>query len=210
MRPRFHPEATLVRTVLWQRLDEPWVERCTLVAGGPRPRARWILDGTVLGSMNGEPIDIRYGVFCREDWTTSEVAVTAMLGTRVREIELVRDKGRWYIDATKAPELGEGLDVDLGFTPATNTLPIRRLGLDVGDSHEIQVAWVRFPEMTVEPFRQRYTRLSERQYLYESLGGSGFKAELSVDDLGLVVTYPGLWERSADAGDPPGLRSSTG
>ena len=208
MRPRFHPESNLVRTVLWRRVDEPWMERCTLLAGGGRPSATWILDGTVLGSSNGEPIDVRYSVFCHEDWTTSEVVVSAILGTWVVGVELVRDKGRWYVDANRSPDLGEGADVDLGFTPATNTLPIRRLGLDVGASAEILTAWVRFPEFTVEPFPQRYTRLSERRYLYESLT-SDFTAELEVDDQGLVIAYPGLWEREAEANASANATPST-
>jgi uncharacterized protein len=209
MTPRFHPASNAVRTVLWRRLDEPWVERCTLLAGGGRPSAQWILDGTVLGTSDDEPVDVRYSVFCHEDWTTSEVVVSAILGTRVVGVELVRDKGRWFVDATRSPELGEGADVDLGFTPATNTLPIRRLGLDVGASAEILTAWVRFPELTVEPFPQRYTRLAQRRYLYESLT-SGFTAELEADDLGLVVSYPGLWEREAEASAAANAAPATG
>jgi uncharacterized protein len=208
MSPRFHADSNLVRTVLWRRTDEPWTERCTLLAGG-RPSATWILDGNVLGTSPGEPIDVRYSVSCHEDWTTSEVVVTAIIGTRVVGVELARDKGHWYIDADRSLELGEGADVDLGFTPSTNTLPIRRLGLDVGASAEILTAWVRFPELTVEPFPQRYTRLAERRYLYESLT-SDFRAELDVDDLGLVNRYPGLWERVAEAGASVNATPSTG
>lgn len=201
MRPRFPPEVQLLRAVLWKRVDEDWVERCTVLRGGHRGSASWILDGAVIGSSDGEPLDVRYGVFCHEDWATAEVAVTAMIGTRVHELKVVRDKDRWFLDATVSPELRGSLDVDLGFSPATNTLPIRRLGLDVGDSSEIQATWVRFPEMTVEPFPQRYTRLAERVYLYESLT-SDFKAQLSVDELGLVVEYEGVWERRAESNAP--------
>jgi hypothetical protein len=209
MRPRFHTESNLVRTVLWRRMDEPWTERCTLLAGGGRPSATWILDGNVLGTSNGEPIDVRYSVSCHEDWSTSEVVVSAIIGTRVVGVELARDKARWYIDANRSVELEEGADVDLGFTPATNTLPIRRLGLEVGASAEILTAWVRFPELTVEPFPQRYTRLGERRYLYESLT-SDFRAELDVDDLGLVNRYPSLWERVAEAGASVNATPPTG
>ncbi len=93
----------------------------------------------------------------------------------------------------------EGLvDVDLGFTPATNTLPIRRLTRAVGEAVDVTAAWVRFPELTVEPLPQRYVRLDERRYRYASSGGA-FVAELEVDDLGLVVRYEGGWERVAVA-----------
>ncbi len=87
-------------------------------------------------------------------------------------------------------------DVDLGFTPATNTLPIRRLDLPIGAQSEITAAWVKFPELTVQPLNQRYTRLSGTLYCYESLE-NGFRAEIEVDDEGLVVRYAGGWERIA-------------
>ena len=78
-------------------------------------------------------------------------------------------------------------------TPATNTLPIRRLNLHVGGSESVIAAWVKFPELTVEPLSQRYTRLAKDTYSYES--NTGFSAEIVVDDLGLVNMYPGGWER---------------
>jgi hypothetical protein len=98
--------------------------------------------------------------------------------------------------AVEIPAVAGCLDVDLAFTPATNILPLRRLGLAVGESREMTAAWVRFPELSVEPLAQRYTRLDERRVRYESRGGA-FTAELEVDELGLVVRYPPLWERVA-------------
>jgi len=98
--------------------------------------------------------------------------------------------------AVEIPSVAGCLDVDLAFTPATNILPLRRLGLAVGESREMIAAWVRFPDLSIEPLAQRYTRLDERRVRYESRGGA-FTAELEVDELGLVVRYPPLWERVA-------------
>ena len=84
-------------------------------------------------------------------------------------------------------------DVDLAVTPATNTLPVRRLELGIGKSEAIVASWVKFPELTVQPLSQRYTRLTKNTYHYES--STGFSADIVVDDLGLVTTYPGGWER---------------
>ena len=80
-------------------------------------------------------------------------------------------------------------------TPAPNSLPIRRLNLRVGSSKSITAAWVKFPELTIQPLPQRYTRLAKDTYRYES--NPGFSAEIVVDDLGLVSSYPGPWERLA-------------
>jgi hypothetical protein len=88
------------------------------------------------------------------------------------------------------------VDVDLSFTPATNTLPIRRLGLEVGDEAEIHVAWLVWPELSVRPVLQRYARLAEDRYRYAQ---DDFEAELTVDEHGLVLEYEGLWRAIATA-----------
>jgi len=51
------------------------------------------------------------------------------------------------------------------------------------------------PELTVRAMRQRYTRLADRRYLYESLDDSGFAAELSVDEEGVVLDYQDTFRR---------------
>lgn len=56
-------------------------------------------------------------------------------------------------------------------------------------------AWVKFPELTVQTLSQRYIRLANDAYRYQS--NTGFSAEIAVDDLGLVITYPSAWERLA-------------
>jgi hypothetical protein len=109
--------------------------------------------------------------------------------------------GAWTIDGREAPELDGCLDIDLGFSPLTNTLPVRRLGMLDGDGApaELDMAWV-LPEALDRPrrLRQRYTPLAPRLVRYESLdedGASRFQADLPLDEAGLVLDYPGLWRR---------------
>jgi hypothetical protein len=91
--------------------------------------------------------------------------------------------------------LGDALDVDLGHSPLTNTLPIRRLGLlsaPPGTSHTITAAWVLVPGLVVMPSRQTYTALGGGQVRYSS---GTFTADLTVDADGYVTHYPGLAQR---------------
>jgi len=76
----------------------------------------------------------------------------------------------------------------------TNTLPIRRLGLAVGQSATLSVAFVSVPDLRVEHVKLRYTRLAPLRYRYEGLD-SGFTAEIAVDEAGLVIDYPQLCRR---------------
>lgn len=177
------------RKVIWQRVDKVGMELCSLHIqpdGGS-------MVGTVITAFEDEPVNVRYFIQTGSDWWTSDVTIwfptSESLGMILRLH--MRDQ-QWQVDGQERNDLANCLDVDLGITPSTNTLPIRRLNLAVGESAEVTAAWVRFPELSVEPLRQRYTRLAPDRYLYESLE-SGFTAELSVDESGLVTRYPGGW-----------------
>ena len=85
-------------------------------------------------------------------------------------------------------------DIDISCTPFTNTLPIRRLNLKIGESAEIQVLHVDCPQIRFEVSRQRYERLSESQYRFTSLEND-FTAIITVDENGFVTDYPELFER---------------
>ena len=98
-------------------------------------------------------------------------------------------------DGVLVPELAGTLDVDLGFTPATNTLPIRRLALAVGESAPVRSAWLRFPELRLEPLEQTYTREGAQSFRYRALvDREQFIARLETDEFGRVLLFEGLWE----------------
>ena len=135
-----------------------------------------------------------YEIQCDETWLTHRVQVERTIGSDVKTLSLsVESRGAWRSSGQELHETRGCDDVDLAVTPATNTLPIRRLSLQVGSSESVIAAWVKFPELTIQPLSQRYTRLAKDRYRYES--NTGFSAEIAVDDLGLVTTYPGGWER---------------
>ncbi len=100
------------------------------------------------------------------------------------------------------------MDVDISVTPSTNTLPIRRLALAVGEGRDVTAAWVRLPQLIVEPLPQRYVRIADRQYRYESRGGA-FTAALDIDELGLVTQYPPAWAQVPAPGAAAGTKPSS-
>lgn len=85
------------------------------------------------------------------------------------------------------------IDLDLNFSPSTNLLPIRRLGLAIGEEAKVNAAWLRFPGFTLEPLEQLYRRIDRTTYRYESAGGK-FVAELRVNTAGFVTHYPNFWQ----------------
>lgn len=105
--------------------------------------------------------------------------------------------GRWgEMNGAHRPELDGCIDIDLPCTPFTNTLPIRRLPLHVGDTADITVAYVDVETLDVQPDRQRYTRLEPNRWRFEQLS-TGWHQEFEVDEHGLVLDYPTLFRRLA-------------
>lgn len=184
------------RRVAWRRSDETETdEHCTLSVRD----AGLSLVGTVLGSDGGVPIRVEYRVLADGAGLTTAAHVRHFRGFEQRTMTATRDaKGGWTVDGQVVRALRGCTDVDLGCSPSTNTLPIRRLQLGIGRSQTIKAAWVRFPELVVEKAAQTYTRLDEFTYRFAS---GDFEAELTVDDEGLVGAYAD-WRRTAVAMGP--------
>lgn len=177
------------RSVLWHFPELPSMEHCRLREGA----AGVSLQGELVALRDGDPASVRYRVDCSSNWVTESCEVTVTLPSEVIEVDLVRNpSGRWTRAGRPVPELDGCADVDLGFSPCTNTLPIRRLELRVGDRKRVIAAWLRFPELDLVRSEQVYTRMVDNQYRYESADGS-FSAELDVDEWGIVTRYGHFW-----------------
>ena len=182
-----------LRSVLWRRQDGASLDYCSLF----QTEEGFDLEGTVLTTFEVKPHQVHYSVSCDSRWRTLRVKAEVEGAGEARKLELKVDiDQRWWRGNETVTEVQGCTDVDLGVTPTTNTLPIRRLQLAEGQRVDLAAAWVRFPELTVEPLEQSYTRLSEKTYLYESRGGR-YSSELEVDRFGLVKTYAGGWTRIA-------------
>jgi hypothetical protein len=181
----------LKRAVVWKNLLVNGADYCALwqTAEG------WLLKGTVVGVLEDHrPVLANYEVHCDEKWRSHRVQVERTIGRDVKTLNLaVESRGVWRSSGRELRDLNGCEDVDLALTPATNTLPIRRLNLQVGGTASLVAAWVKLPDLGVQPLPQRYTRLTENSYRYES--NTGFSAEIAVDDFGLVTEYPGGWQR---------------
>lgn len=184
------------RRVSWRRSDEVLAdEHCTVSVRD----AGTSLVGTILGAEGGLPVRIEYRVIADGTGATTAAHVRDYRGFAQRQLTLTRDsKGNWTVNGRADRTLKGCVDVDLGCSPSTNTLPVRRLRLGVGGSQTIKAAWVRFPELSVERVAQTYSRQDEFTYRYAS---GTFEAELVVDDEGLVARYAS-WERTSVAEGP--------
>lgn len=174
--------------VLWRATDGMGFDRCSLdeIPGGYR------LSGTALLAIADEAYEIRYSVITNPAYATTTVGAHVQSSGNDRRMALQADgEGSWSVGDDPLLDLYGAIDVDLTWTPATNSLPILRLGLEVGASAEITAAVVDFPGHDIGRRTQRYTRINDSTYRYES---DSFEAELEVGDDGLVRRYGDLWE----------------
>jgi hypothetical protein len=156
-------------------------------------------DSLIVGNFDGTPLRLRYEAHCDRDWRMVAIRVEDLNGDE--QLVLTHQADDCWRDSSGAdrPELADATDIDIAATPFTNTLPIRRLGLEPGQAEQITVVYVAVtPSLSFRSARQRYTRLPDdgetHRYLYESLE-SDFNRELLVDADGLVIDYPGIWKR---------------
>ncbi|NEE03532.1 putative glycolipid-binding domain-containing protein [Phytoactinopolyspora halotolerans] len=184
------------RQIMWSPIRWPGAEHLWVC----RDSTGVVADGLVIAVLDdGSPVRVSYEVVCDDAWRTRRVSVDVHGGPSVAL--LCGDDGRWREPGGgERTELAGCVDVDIALTPYTNTLPIRRLQLQPGESADIRTVYVRFePTLTVTTSEQRYTRLdSDADTVYGFRSGA-FEAELPVDADGVVIDYPGLWNRSYPA-----------
>jgi hypothetical protein len=185
------PYSQLVSSGLWQWLQSAGLERFEFLQAGDE----WVLRGTILTLYNGAPTEARYEIVCDSSFRTRRANISVRDSDGKRTIQIAAQNGQWYENGQENPAVRGAIDIDLGWSPSTNTLPIRRLGLEIGHaSGEFSAAWVKFPDLILQALPQEYHRLADRQYRYSSHGGS-FVADLLVDGNGLMMSYDGFWQR---------------
>ena len=179
--------------VLWRRLDTPGHDACRLTASAgmsgngsspARPHS-----GTTVRPHTSSIVwpAMRSGAPERES-STDRLATSAS-GHAVQ-----RTADGSSLDGVTVRGLDACVDLDLGFTPSTNALQLRRIALDVGQGADVPVAWLDVVAGTLSLLQQRYERRSHTAYWYEA-PRFGYAAMLAVEmPPGFPRVYPDLWE----------------
>lgn len=192
----------MTRAVAWRGLVEWLAEHAVLELGPGSVRAT----GVQLGA---EPLPYRleYQIDAAGGWATRTLDLHATGGGWRRRLSLRRDPaGSWSFEAGGEGErdtlgepggdpqaIGDALDCDLGFSPLTNLMPVRRHALhDEAGGQDFVMALVSVPDLRFAPSAQRYEHLRPGVVRFAS---GDFTADLELDDDGLVLVYPELAER---------------
>ena len=159
-----------------------------------------VLQGQTNAVADGDAWVVRYAIVVDRSWSTTSAVVHRESADADSTADLARDRsGRWSVDGRERPDLDGCVDLDLESSACTNTLPVHRLRLGVGQSADAPAAFVRADDLRVERLDQQYERLeddgTQRRYAYRA---PAFDVEtvLVYDAFDLVVDYPGIADRA--------------
>ena len=173
----------------WTRLDIPGTDECEVT---PLPDG-WRLAGLARFGAGATAGRLEYAADADSGWQTRRAEVRGTVGARQVAFVITRSAGgAWRINDADRPDLAGLVDLDLGFTPATNLFPLRRLGLEPGAAADAEAVWLDDASWTFTRLPQRYERRSADTYWYES-PIAGYADLLIVSPDGFVREYPGLW-----------------
>ena len=157
--------------------------------------------GVQLGA-HPSPYRLDYRLDASDGFITRELELTATVGVDRLRLKLEHDgSGGWSAEddhGVDLPDLSQARDIDIGFSPLTNSMPILRHRLHAAGAGDFTMAWVEVPELRVIAAKQRYehVRASEEGAVVRFLDGeSDFSADLELNSDGLLVHYPHLARR---------------
>jgi len=175
--------------ILWRRVDWPGHDACRLESDA----SGWQMSGRVAYRQDGVVTALSYHVEHDEDWLCRSAKVSGWAGDRTLDLVIVRQADGTWLGNSKTFDCGhDSVDIDLGFTPATNTTAIRRLKLALGQRQRCRADWLDTADWSLKPLDQCYARLSEFTYEYAS-PRRDFRTVLTTNEEGLVTHYPNIW-----------------
>lgn len=179
-------------TIHWKGREYASRESCRITTGDEGLK----VDSVIRGSYREKNYRIEYNILANSAWEVLTFSVTSQVNGGESLVALESDgKGSWKTREGLALDQFNGcIDIDISLTPFTNTLPIRRLNLSIGEASEIRVLYLDLLNEETKPVSQKYIRISQAEYLYQNIPND-FEALVTVDNDGLVVDYPGLFER---------------
>lgn len=178
-----------VAIALWQRLDTPGHDSCRL----QRRADGWRLAGTALFRHEGRPCVLTYSVDCDTEWRTLSANVSGWLGFDEINLDIAATSGGgWLLNGLEQTPAQGCIDVDLGFTPATNLIAIRRLNPPRRKNTPAPAAYLAFPELRLDRLDQTYRRTGENAFAYAA-PVYDYAETLEAAPVGFVTNYPGLW-----------------
>lgn len=180
----------LLDTIIWRRMDVEGHDACRFEAA----EGLYRISGHAVYLEDGVPASLSYQLLCDSDFSSHSAYVSGWVGSSVVEARIERSSdGQWMLNQTEIAGLDSLLDIDLGFTPATNLSQIRRVFSGTQLEASIPVVWFDLSEERLVEVAQSYRRIGERSFSYSS-SAFAYAATIEVNESGFILEYPELWK----------------
>lgn len=145
---------TFATSAFWKRLDTIGTDVVRLL----QSETGWRLTGTAvfLHETTNAQSRLDYDIVLGRDWTTSRGTIRGFAGESVIDQTIIRDDEGWSMNGVRVPGLDGVVDLDLGFTPATNFAQVKRIALPIGRAVDFSVAWWDAGESALVALPQHY------------------------------------------------------
>jgi hypothetical protein len=106
-----------IAVFLWRKIDHPGHDSCRLF----KLTNGWRLTGAAIFWDNGMPCHLEYDIAADGAWKTRNAKVSGYVGKKAVDLRIASaGAARWQLNGVLGGVTG-CVDVDLGFTPATNS-----------------------------------------------------------------------------------------
>ncbi|WP_426479615.1 putative glycolipid-binding domain-containing protein [Chryseobacterium sp. CBSDS_008] len=182
-----------MKTMIWQGIYYQSLEYFNLQSDDET----YTVESKIIGCHEDKMYAVNYRILIDKNWVVQNFLIESEINKIKRTFSGKRDQDQWEINNDLHPEFNSFKFIDISLTPFTNTLPINNLKLSEKSSQKIDVIYIDVLNHHIKPVQQQYTRTSIDKYLYENIEND-FKAEITVDAKGLVISYPKLFEKIAE------------
>ena len=176
--------------ILWSGIEYYSLENCIVDSDDSI-----IVNSTIVGFYNKKIYRVEYLIMLNESWEAYYCFVKSQFNDEIKELELEKDQNKWSLNGKYNDSFDGCTDVDIPLTPFTNSLPINRLKLSLGQEENIDIIYIDLFENSIKHVKQKYRRISSELYKYENVPND-FEAEIKVDKEGFVIDYPQLFTRT--------------
>ena len=183
----------MLANLVWQSKEYPSLENCAAMITSTGSE----ISSVVIGVVEHKIFTLEYNLKINPHWETEQVEIKTTIEGLAKSFIFKSDgKGNWQQNGHILEQFDGCIDIDIPLTPFTNTLPIKRLRLEIGQAQVIKVVYLDLLRNNIKPVTQKYARLSDREYKYQNVPND-FEAIITVDESGFVLDYPSLFERIA-------------
>jgi hypothetical protein len=179
-----------MKTIIWKGIFYNSLEYFKLT----KQQGAFIVKSKIIGTYADKMYAVEYNLLIDSEWRVQNFGIEYDINNVKEKIVGEKRNNEWKINGLINTSYTNFNFIDISLTPFTNTLAIRNLNLGISQEQEIDVIYINILDNYTKHVKQKYRKLSDRIYRYENVPND-FEADISVDEFGLVILYPLLFER---------------